>query len=132
MCVIDPRTWELKSSGWGERRRSSRSNAAVVAIGVVVRSREPAERSDGRCSPGRARQTGRDGTWRTEVLPVCAVSLIAVLTRWSARAHAHNKHIHRIRLAANCISCRRLVVVIAAAATSASSEGYRTDTDDSI
>lgn len=49
---------------------------------------------------------------RTEVLPVC-VSLFAVLTCWSAIAHAHNKHIHRIRLAANCISCRWLVVVTA-------------------
>jgi len=54
----------LKAVVGGEWSGSSRANAAVVAIRVVVRSREPAERSDGRCSPGRARQTGRDGTGR--------------------------------------------------------------------
>jgi len=92
VCVIDPRTWELKSDGGGDGGGgSSRSNAAAVAIGVAVRSRELAERSDGRSSPGRPRQTGRVMTDGSATC-LCSVVVRGVDALIGQRARAQQTH----------------------------------------
>jgi len=80
--------------GGGGWKESSRSNAAVVVIGgrgEGVRWREPAERSDGRSSPGRARQTGRDMTDGSATC-LCSVVVRGVDALIGQRARAQQTH----------------------------------------